>query len=131
MAKDQSLFLNPSKFSGVCGKLMCCLRYEHETYLLTRAAMPALGSKLETPQGAGTVIEHHVPKESVLVEVAEYGIVEVRTPVRVTPTQPRCRGGGGCAASGCGNCGSGGCTSCGSASKPSVHPESAGTLGNA
>lgn len=113
MAKDQSLFLNPSKFSGVCGKLMCCLRYEHETYLLTRAAMPALGSKFDTPHGSGSVIEQIIPKESVLVDVPDYGIVEVRTPVKVAPSQPRCRGGGGCSASGCGNCGSGGCGTCG------------------
>ena len=113
MAKDQSLFLNPSKFSGVCGKLMCCLRYEHETYLLTRRAMPAVGSTVETPHGSGTVIEQFVPKESVLADVPEYGLIEIRTPVRVAPTQPRCRGGGGCSASGCGNCGSSGCGACG------------------
>lgn len=123
MAKDQSLFLNPSKFSGVCGKLMCCLRYEHETYLLTRQAMPAIGSMLETPHGPGSVIEHNVPKEAVLVDVPEYGIVEVLTPVKVTPTQPRCRGGGGCSASECGNCGSNGCNSCGSHAKSHDHPE--------
>jgi cell fate regulator YaaT (PSP1 superfamily) len=114
MAKDQNLFLNPSKFSGVCGKLMCCLRYEHETYLLTRQAMPAVGTTVETPHGMGTVIEQIVPKESVLAEVPEYGLVEIRTPVQVQPVQPRCRGGGGCSASECGNCGSSGCSSCGS-----------------
>ncbi len=113
MAKDQNLFLNPSKFSGVCGKLMCCLRYEHETYLLTRAAMPSIGAPFHTPHGPGNVIEHDIPRESVWVEVPDYGIVTVRTPVTVAPTQPRCRGGGGCSASECGNCGAGDCASCG------------------
>jgi cell fate regulator YaaT (PSP1 superfamily) len=118
MAKDQSLFLNPSKFSGVCGKLMCCLRYEHETYLLTRKAMPGIGSQLETPYGVGTVVELIVPKESALVEVPERGLVEVKTPVKVQAEQPRCRGGGGCSASSTdgGGCGSGDCGSCGGCS---------------
>ena len=114
MAKDQSLFLNPSKFSGVCGKLMCCLRYEHETYLLARQAMPAVGATIDTPHGPGTVVEQIVPREHVLVDVPGAGLFEVHTPVQVAPTQPRCRGGGGCSASECGNCGSAGCSSCGS-----------------
>ena len=44
MAKDQSLFLNPVKFSGVCGKLMCCLRYEYDFYKEAKTRFPAIGA---------------------------------------------------------------------------------------
>ncbi|MFN3653536.1 MAG: stage 0 sporulation family protein [Armatimonadota bacterium] len=67
MAKEQSLFLNPTKFSGVCGKLMCCLRYEYDTYRETKAQMPSLGAEVDTADGRGRVVEHNVVKETVLV----------------------------------------------------------------
>ncbi len=56
MAKDQSLFLNPSKFSGVCGKLMCCLRYEHDVYLEAREHLPQVGMTVSGPDGGRGVI---------------------------------------------------------------------------
>lgn len=56
MAKDQSLFLNPSKFSGVCGKLMCCLRFEHEFYKEAQKQLPAVGAILETEKGRAKVV---------------------------------------------------------------------------
>ena len=67
MAKEQSLFLNPTKFSGVCGKLMCCLRYEYDHYRETKAQLPSLGAEVDTPDGRGQVIDHNVLKESVIV----------------------------------------------------------------
>jgi len=67
MAKEQSLFLNPTKFSGVCGKLMCCLRYEYDHYRETKAQMPQLGAEVDTPDGRGRVLDHNVLKETVLV----------------------------------------------------------------
>ncbi|MDH7601266.1 MAG: stage 0 sporulation family protein [Armatimonadota bacterium] len=56
MAKDQSLFLNPAKFSGVCGKLMCCLRYEHDFYKEAQKQLPAIGAILQTEKGRAKVI---------------------------------------------------------------------------
>jgi cell fate regulator YaaT (PSP1 superfamily) len=71
MAKEQSLFLNPTKFSGVCGKLMCCLRYEYDYYRETKAQMPAIGGEVTTPDGRGKVLGHNVLKETVIVALKE------------------------------------------------------------
>lgn len=73
MAKDQSLFLNPLKFSGSCGKLMCCLRYEHETYREARGRLPREGAVVVTPGGEGVVIETNIVRESVVVEMRSSG----------------------------------------------------------
>jgi cell fate regulator YaaT (PSP1 superfamily) len=73
MAKEQSLFLNPTKFSGVCGKLMCCLRYEYDHYRETKAQMPVLGGEVLTPDGPGRVAGHNVIKERVIVSLQEGG----------------------------------------------------------
>jgi cell fate regulator YaaT (PSP1 superfamily) len=71
MAKDQSLFLNPIKFSGVCGKLMCCLRYEHETYVDAKKRMPPIGAVVTSPKGQGRVVELNVLKGSALIQLDE------------------------------------------------------------
>ena len=60
MAKDQNLSLNPSKISGMCGRLMCCLRYEHEAYQELRKGLPPVGSELDTGAGTGKIIELNV-----------------------------------------------------------------------
>lgn len=57
MAKEQNLSLNSSKISGTCGRLMCCLRYEHETYEYELAHTPPVDSTVKTPEGTGTVTE--------------------------------------------------------------------------
>ena len=57
MAKDQNLSLNSLKISGACGRLMCCLKYEHDTYLQEIKNMPAVDSTVRTPDGIGTVTE--------------------------------------------------------------------------
>lgn len=57
MAKEQSLSLNASKISGCCGRLMCCLRYEHETYIEELRRSPAPGCFVMTPDGPGVVTE--------------------------------------------------------------------------
>ena len=57
MAKDQNLSLNSLKISGACGRLMCCLKYEHDTYLQEIKNMPAVDSTVRTPDGVGTVTE--------------------------------------------------------------------------
>lgn len=57
MAKDQGLSLNPSKISGNCGRLMCCLKYENEAYQDLLRTTPPVDSLVETPQGRGVVTE--------------------------------------------------------------------------
>ena len=57
MAKEQSLSLNSSKISGVCGRLMCCLRYEHEAYVEEIRLTPPVDSVVKTPDGVGVVVE--------------------------------------------------------------------------
>ena len=57
MAKEQNLSLNSSKISGTCGRLMCCLRYEHETYEAEIAKTPKIDATVKTPEGIGTVTE--------------------------------------------------------------------------
>lgn len=56
MAKDQGLSLNPTKISGSCGRLMCCLKYENEAYQDLIAKTPPVDSLVDTPQGKGTVV---------------------------------------------------------------------------
>jgi cell fate regulator YaaT (PSP1 superfamily) len=73
MAKDQDLPVNPLRIAGACGRLMCCLKYEHPLYQDFRAKAPRLGESVETPEGAGTVVGHNVPADQVVVKLAEDG----------------------------------------------------------
>ena len=69
MAKEQSLSLNPTKISGLCGRLMCCLKYEHETYEELLTKMPQIGTIVITEMGKGTVVETYTLLERVKVKV--------------------------------------------------------------
>ena len=69
MAKEQNLSLNPTKISGICGRLMCCLSYEQEAYEEIRQRLPKVGSYVKTPKGKGDVIGNNVVKESVNVRI--------------------------------------------------------------
>ena len=69
MAKEQNLSLNSTKISGCCGRLMCCLRYEHETYEQEIRLTPSVDSLVETPDGRGTVTSNHVLKGTVTVRL--------------------------------------------------------------
>ena len=60
MAKEQGLSLNPAKISGSCGRLMCCLAYEQNSYEYLNSITPQVGSIVRTPDGEGTVIEVNV-----------------------------------------------------------------------
>ena len=62
MAKEQNLSLNPTKISGTCGRLMCCLKYEHEAYEDLVRTTPRLDSVVQTPAGQGTVVEVNLLK---------------------------------------------------------------------
>lgn len=69
MAKEQNLSLNPTKISGICGRLMCCLNYEQSTYEEIRKELPKVGSIVRTSEGTGEVIQNNVVKESVKVKL--------------------------------------------------------------
>ncbi len=69
MAKEQNLSLNSSKISGCCGRLMCCLRYEHETYVEELRAMPSVGTFVNTPDGPGVVTEVLILKGEIKVSL--------------------------------------------------------------
>jgi len=67
MAKEQNLSLNPTKISGICGRLMCCLNYEQSTYEDIRKRLPKVGSIVKTVEGNGEVIYNNIVKEAVKV----------------------------------------------------------------
>ncbi len=69
MAKEQNLSLSPTKISGLCGRLMCCLNYEHEYYEELQRILPRNGSEVKTPDGKGTVLETNALKQLVKVKV--------------------------------------------------------------
>ena len=69
MAKEQNLSLNPTKISGVCGRLMCCLKYEQDHYEATRKRMPKIGKEVETPEGFGSVVDLNILRETVTVRI--------------------------------------------------------------
>ena len=71
MAKTQSLSLNPTKISGTCGRLMCCLKYEQDAYEDAASRMPKAESFVETPDGVGTVAQINLLKETVKVKLDE------------------------------------------------------------
>src|SRR3984957_9384599 len=73
MAKAQALPVNPLRIAGACGRLMCCLKYEHPLYQDFRKDAPRTGTQVETPEGPGTVIGHNVPSDSVVVRLAADG----------------------------------------------------------
>jgi len=69
MARDQDLPANPMKISGACGRLMCCLKYEHPLYDEFLATTPAVGDRVETPEGEGRVVAHDIPRDAVVVRL--------------------------------------------------------------
>jgi cell fate regulator YaaT (PSP1 superfamily) len=78
MAKDQNLALNPSKLSGICGRLKCCLAYEHCLYSDLKRALPKVGSHVTTSRGAGVIRGQNILEQSVLVNLETGGQVTLR-----------------------------------------------------
>ncbi len=76
MAKEQSLSLNPTKISGQCGRLMCCLVYEYETYMELKKALPRVGTIVKTPNGVGKVVRHNAIGGRVTVRLQDGGEIE-------------------------------------------------------
>ncbi|MCH8161929.1 MAG: hypothetical protein IIB88_08540, partial [Chloroflexi bacterium] len=83
-AKEQDLPLNPSKLSGACGRLLCCLTYEYDQYREIKGGLPKVGSRISTPTGDARVLKINVPKESISLaiegtaETVELPLVEFR-----------------------------------------------------
>lgn len=75
MAKDQNLSLNPTKISGLCGRLMCCLKYEHDNYESKKDEMPEAGSRVVTSMGSGKVVSLNVKERTADVRLDETGKV--------------------------------------------------------
>ena len=69
MAKVQNLSLNPAKISGICGRLMCCLKYENDIYMELRRGMPDTGEKIKTPDGMARVVDTNILENKVRVRL--------------------------------------------------------------
>ncbi len=73
MAKEQNLALNPEKISGVCGRLMCCLAFEHKIYSQLRKGLPKLGKRIKTKFGQGKVIRQNILAQTVTLQLENGG----------------------------------------------------------
>ena len=71
MAKEQNISLNPSKISGNCGRLMCCLKYEQEVYEEKLKRLPNIGAIVKTPDGKGEIDSIETLKEVVRVKIKD------------------------------------------------------------
>jgi len=71
MVKEQGLALNPSKISGICGRLMCCLSYEFDMYMEYKKDFPKIGKKINLLQGQGKVVKHNTLNSSITVELED------------------------------------------------------------
>jgi cell fate regulator YaaT (PSP1 superfamily) len=77
MAKDQELSLSSGRITGLCGRLRCCLAFEHPTYKSFRDRAPRVGARVETPSGVGLVTEYAVLNDACLVELEDGAAVEL------------------------------------------------------
>ncbi|MDY0235671.1 MAG: stage 0 sporulation family protein [Gudongella sp.] len=98
MAKEQSLSLNPTKISGLCGRLMCCLKYEQDTYEELLVNMPSVGAIIKAPDGTGVVISSYTLLERVRAKIKladgtedifNYGIDEIELTGKYDPNYQR------------------------------------------
>lgn len=86
MAKNQNLALNPQKLSGLCGRLMCCLVYEEDSYLRMKKDLPRVGATIQTPRGEGKIIDVNILERRLRIQL-ESGVIsctpeELREEVR-------------------------------------------------
>lgn len=77
MVKEQGLALNPAKISGICGRLMCCLSYEHDMYMEYKKDFPKIGKKVLIEQGEGKVVKHNPLNSTITVELEDGNLVNV------------------------------------------------------
>lgn len=93
MAKDQSLSLNPTKISGICGRLFCCLKYEHDVYVEAIEKVPQVGALVKVENNKGRVIETNPLLEQVKVEFNDKTIrVCMREEIKVLQAPKKCEG---------------------------------------
>ncbi len=78
MAKEQGLSLNPTKISGSCGRLMCCLAYEQKAYEYLNRITPQVGSEVRTPDGVGTVVEVNLVSGMLKVRCERADIIQAK-----------------------------------------------------
>lgn len=76
MAKDQNLSLNPTKISGLCGRLMCCLKYEYDQYENVKTELPKVGSMVVTSMGDGKVVGLMIDQKKVQIRLVETNKVQ-------------------------------------------------------
>jgi cell fate regulator YaaT (PSP1 superfamily) len=88
MAKQQDLPLSPMEISGVCGRLLCCLSYEDESYAKIKEQLPKAGAVIDTPHGRGKVVHVNVVRESVQVELESQVTVELHHQELLDLAQP-------------------------------------------
>ena len=93
LAKDQHLSLNPAQISGGCGRLLCCLKYEHEFYVAARKRFPKEGKTLRTLKGAEKVVAVDIFRERVFLRSEEHGpriisVLELRDELELAAALP-------------------------------------------
>ena len=69
MAKNQNIALNPSKINGVCGRLLCCLKYEDDVYKENKKGLPLVGKVVQTEKGSGKVVSVDILSRTYIVDV--------------------------------------------------------------
>ena len=91
MAKEQDLSLTPSTISGVCGRLKCCLKYEHEGYLEMEKTMPHKGEYCECPKGKGRVTDRNLLTQKVTLQLEDSAVCCVcdRSEIKIIPPESR------------------------------------------
>ncbi|HBI93349.1 MAG TPA: stage 0 sporulation protein [Terrisporobacter glycolicus] len=93
MAKDQSLSLNPTKISGICGRLFCCLKYEHDVYVEAIEKVPPVGSIVKVDGNKGKVIETNPLLEQAKVEFNDKTIrICMKEEIKVLQAPKKCDG---------------------------------------
>jgi cell fate regulator YaaT (PSP1 superfamily) len=96
MAKEQDLSLTPATISGVCGRLKCCLKFEHEGYVELEKGMPRKGEFCDTPNGRGKITDRNLLSRKVSVTfegggVSTFSVDDIRvcTPEKKNNSAPR------------------------------------------
>lgn len=83
MAKQQGLPLNPSRISGVCGRIKCCMAYEYSVYRQYARSLPHVGERITTQEGKGRVMDVNILKRFATVDMGEGKIVKMTFPAAV------------------------------------------------
>jgi cell fate regulator YaaT (PSP1 superfamily) len=77
MAYDQELFVSPDRITGACGRLMCCLAYEHDAYQQELAGVPKLGAQVQWQDRKGNLISHNIFRRTVTIMTEDRARLEV------------------------------------------------------